>query len=233
MLLVSWARFDDRYHDNRKIKRAWRKNRGSVGLHSMAVTYCAMHETDGVVDGEWLEDKLPAKRERDVIVGVLVEVGLFSPRDDGAFEVNDYLEYNHSKQQADAQRAAKATRQAKWRERNRSSSSDTSQDASIDASTDVSTGRHGDDAPTRPDPTRPFPFPLNPPPSGGRKRSHEVWDKTAVAWAKSIGVDGPDPSLLRAVTQAQPWKVDDPIGHFHRFVGQWFNDALDIREEAA
>ena len=119
---VSWARFDDRYHDNRKVKRAWRRHPRAVGLHAMAVTYCAMHETDGVVDAEWLEEKLPSKSERDKVLNALTSVGLFEELEAGDFRVHDFLEYNHSREEADAQRQQKATRQQRWRERQRGAS---------------------------------------------------------------------------------------------------------------
>lgn len=94
--LVTWARFDDRYHDNRKIKRAWRAHPRAVGLHAMAVTYCAMHETDGIIDVEWLEEKLPAGREREQVIAAMVETGLFEVLDDGSYLVHDYLVFNPS-----------------------------------------------------------------------------------------------------------------------------------------
>lgn len=91
---MTWARFDDLYDDNRKVKKAWRANPRAVGLHAMAITYCARHETDGIVDAEWLEEKLPAVRERDMVLAALVSVGLFEPLDGGAHLVHDYLVYN-------------------------------------------------------------------------------------------------------------------------------------------
>jgi hypothetical protein len=93
---VAWARFDDRYDDNRKVKRAWRANRGSVGLHAMAITYSARHETDGLIDVEWLIEKLPAAKEREKMIAALVDAGLFEPVDGEVFRVHDYLEFNPS-----------------------------------------------------------------------------------------------------------------------------------------
>ena len=115
---MSWAKFDDRYDDNRKMKRAWRKDRASVGVHAMAITYCSRHRTDGIVDIDWLADRLPASREREKTLGVLVDVGLFEPLDDGEhWYVHDYLEYNPSRQAreeaSDAARNAALTRWSK------------------------------------------------------------------------------------------------------------------------
>jgi hypothetical protein len=220
---VSWAKFDDRYHDNRKVKRAWKLHRGTVGLHAMAVTYCAMHETDGIVDAEWLEEKLPMKKERDTIIAALVQVGLFTSTGDGGVEVNDFLEYNRSKAASEAERDRKATRQQKWRERSRS----TSTRRDVDASVDASTGRHGDSAPTRPDPTRPIP---PSPPRGNRARERVTFENTAQAWVEGTGVTGDPAALLRAYRQAGAWKHQDPVGHFRGFCRQHFN-TLTVTEE--
>jgi hypothetical protein len=93
---MAWSKFDDRYDDNRKIKKAWRASRASVGLHAMAITYCSRHETDGLVDVEWLIEKLPQAKERNAAVSALVDAGLFAPVDGEMFQVKDYLEFNPS-----------------------------------------------------------------------------------------------------------------------------------------
>jgi hypothetical protein len=47
----------------------------------MSVTYSSRHETDGLVDLEWLEEKLPTPKEREAVVAALVECGLYEPVD--------------------------------------------------------------------------------------------------------------------------------------------------------
>lgn len=106
---MSWARLDDRFHGNRKIRRAWKQSRAAVGLHVLAITFCAQQETDGHVDDDWLEGVLPAVREREQVVGVLVEHGLWHRNGDG-FVLNDYLAYNPSKAQLDAKRQRERAR---------------------------------------------------------------------------------------------------------------------------
>lgn len=93
---MSWAKFDDRYDDNRKVKRAWRKDRASIGLHAMAITYCSRHHTDGIVDIDWLEEKLFKPAERAKAIAALEDAGLFEKIDDERWRVHDYLEYNPS-----------------------------------------------------------------------------------------------------------------------------------------
>lgn len=105
---MSWARMDDRYDDNRKVKRAWRRSPRAIGLHAMAITYCARHRTDGLVDIDWIEEKVPAKPERDKAITTLVDVGLFEPVDEEHWQVHDFLDYNPSAAESDAQRQSKA-----------------------------------------------------------------------------------------------------------------------------
>lgn len=112
---MSWARFDDRYDDTRKIKRAWRAHGRAVGLHAMAITYCSRHETDGVVDLDWLIDKLPVARDREKVLHVLVDIGLFEVIDADHYRVHDYLDYNPSREQLEARRRADAARKATGR----------------------------------------------------------------------------------------------------------------------
>jgi hypothetical protein len=112
---MSWAKFDDRYDDNRKVKRAWRTHPRAVGLHAMAVTYCARHETDGVVDVEWIEDRLPTRVEREKCLVALLKAGLFERIDDEHFRIHDYLEYNDSHAVLSERRARDAERKARGR----------------------------------------------------------------------------------------------------------------------
>lgn len=112
---MSWAKLDDRYDDHRKLKRAWRLHRGTVGLHAMAITYCSRHELDGVVDIEWIADKLPAPKEREKVLAALVECRLFEPVDAEHYRVHGFLDYNPSREQLKARRRADAERKAKAR----------------------------------------------------------------------------------------------------------------------
>jgi hypothetical protein len=163
MAVMSWAKFDDRYHDNPKVKLAWRAHPRAVGLHSMAITYCAMHETDGLVDPMWLEERLPNKRERTNVLTALVGAGLFAEAPNGYFIVNDYLEYNPSRAESEAKRADKSAAgkkgaAARWGREPDGSSHSTSHSNGNGTS---HSGSHDSEyyesiaAPNSPDPTRP------------------------------------------------------------------------------
>lgn len=101
---MTWARFDDRYDDHPKIKKAWRKDPYAVGLHVMAITHCARHETDGLVDLAWIEEKIPQAKARSRTIDVLVDAGLFDALDGETFQVHDFLEYNPSREKVAQER---------------------------------------------------------------------------------------------------------------------------------
>jgi hypothetical protein len=56
---VPYARFDDRYDDHVKVRRAWRREPAAVALHAMAITQANRHVTGGVLDADWVDEKLP------------------------------------------------------------------------------------------------------------------------------------------------------------------------------
>lgn len=103
---------DDRYDDSRKVKRAWRAHPRAVGLHAMAITYCSRHETDGLVDPDWLTEKLPVERERVKVLRAMVDVGMFTEEANGFYRVHDYLDYNPSHEALEAKRRRDAARKA-------------------------------------------------------------------------------------------------------------------------
>jgi hypothetical protein len=114
---MSWARLDDRFWSNRKVRAAWKQCRASVGLHVMAIAYCAMHETDGVIDEHFLESLIPNGKERTQALDALLGVGLWHAGTDGFWLINDYLEFNPSRHQLAERRQRDAERKAQARTR--------------------------------------------------------------------------------------------------------------------
>jgi hypothetical protein len=155
---VAWARLDDRFWSNRKIRRAWKASRASIGLHVMAMTYCAMHDLNGDVDIDLVEQLLPQAKERDAAVSALLDAGLWE-QGAGVFVIHDYLEFNASAERRAELRAQKAARQQRWRDGQRGRTSDASTQASGDASVDALRDA-GEDAAPKP---KPKPKPVNPP----------------------------------------------------------------------
>lgn len=199
---MSWAKFDDRYDDNRKVRRAWRRNRGAVGLHAMAITYSARHETDGLIDEDWIEDKLPDAAERESVLDVLLEAGLFEPAGEGLYSVHDYLDFNapHAeladRRRADAERkaAARASGGQKNRARPASNGTPARRPRGVPADSAAPSARSPSD-PSRADAfSRPVPSEGPPlPPEGGRGRDLKAFDAELRSYAESL-LPNVDPS---------------------------------------
>lgn len=93
---MSWAKLDDRFHENRKVRGLWRRNPAALGLHVMALTYCAGHETDGVVDVEFVEDKVPGQSVRAKMTQALVDAGMWVEHENG-WLIHDFLDFHPSR----------------------------------------------------------------------------------------------------------------------------------------
>lgn len=119
---MAWVRLDDRFHGNRKVRRAWRNSRASVGLFTLSLTYCAQHETDGRIDLEWVEDTLPSPKDRNKAIAALLDAGLWVVHADG-YEVHDYLDYNESRAALTERRTREAERKRRGRETQQSRAS--------------------------------------------------------------------------------------------------------------
>lgn len=211
---MTWARLDDRFWSNRKVVRAWKRNRGSVGLYALALTYCAQHETDGTVDAEWVEDRLPKASEREALMSVLVDVGLVD-RDGDDYEIHDYLDYNPSREKTIADRedlkrqrseAGKKGAAARWQT-----------DGKPLAPANDKNG-------SRPVPSLPNPITHPGPPKGGnRRRDRERWENEIDAWAAEhfphwLPVEQRSTAVRQAAIRGKAYDVDAVKAH----IEQWF-----------
>lgn len=155
---MSWAKVDDQLHAHRKAKLAWKYHPRALGLHLLALSYCAGQLTDGHVDLEFVEEKVPAGRERDNVTEALVNAGLWMP-ENGGWLINDWLEYNPSRADVLAKRAKDAAR------KQRGIRADSAQ--SPNGFHEPPAGVRAGVVPAGPVPTHPT-APL--PPAGGRQR---------------------------------------------------------------
>lgn len=104
-----WVRIDDRLHSHPKFLRAWALSRPSVGLELFALSHSAAYLTDGAVDPLLVDSLFQSRRQRDQAVAALVATGLWTPNGDG-WQIHDFLEYNDSREQIEARRAADSAR---------------------------------------------------------------------------------------------------------------------------
>jgi hypothetical protein len=163
---MSWAKVDDQLHAHRKAKLAWKRHPRALGLHLLALSYCAGHLTDGFVDVEFVEEKVPVARERDAVTKALVDAGLWAA-EDGGWRIHDWLDYNPSRTDVLEKRrkdsARKSRKDSTRNPRGIHAESAESPNGIHTASRAGAPGR----GPAVPDPTYPTP-PL--PPAGGRER---------------------------------------------------------------
>lgn len=101
---MTWAKIDDGFHAHPKARKAWRAHPRALGMHLLALSYCAMQLLDdGVVDEAFVEEKIPQDRERRAVIDALVDAGLWD-RVDGGWLIHDWLEYNPSRAEVEARR---------------------------------------------------------------------------------------------------------------------------------
>lgn len=101
---MAWTKVDDQLHSHPKILEAWSRSRASLGLHLMALSFCGNYGTDGRVNSAFIESKIPKAPERRKVVDTLVSVGLWDRRSDGDYEIHDYLVFNRSRAEVEADR---------------------------------------------------------------------------------------------------------------------------------
>jgi hypothetical protein len=105
------ARLDTGWHAHPKILAlGW----AAMGLHAWSISYCDAALTDGFIPtGAW--PSLPGALR---LVKALVAAGLWEDVP-GGYQLHDYGDYNHSKAETKALRAAAQARKERWLERHR------------------------------------------------------------------------------------------------------------------
>ena len=98
---MSWVKLDDSFPEHPKViavggDAAW--------LHVCALAYCNRNETDGKISTAML-GRLSDRRNPRRLATDLVQVGLWIATEFG-WEIHDYLHYQPSKEQKDAEREA-------------------------------------------------------------------------------------------------------------------------------
>jgi hypothetical protein len=82
------------------------KRLAAFGFWAATIAYCELHRNDGQLHDAHLVAIFPCNEaQRECIVGLLVDVGLFDRTDEGV-DVHDYLEHNRSAAQIEAARQA-------------------------------------------------------------------------------------------------------------------------------
>ena len=112
---MAWVKVDDQFFFKPRARQAGKDGRA---LFWAGLCYCAANRTDGRVVHEALPFVASMAEVEQDIAHLLVNVGLWS-KDDEGFEVIDFLKFNPSRAQLEAESAAAAERQARSREKSR------------------------------------------------------------------------------------------------------------------
>lgn len=98
---MPWANLDDQFPKHPKVLRL---SDGAFRLHISGICYAAQYLTDGLIDADVVPLLMPRFQRR--YVTELVERTLWIQRGD-VYEIHDYLEWNRSKDQVEAERERK------------------------------------------------------------------------------------------------------------------------------
>lgn len=112
---MTWAKLDDSFHSHPKVRAAWYRCHASLGLHALAITYAADHETDGVVPAWFVAGAFSKPKELEEAVATLIESGMWEKHGED-FLIHDFLDYHPSKKAQDEKRQADAERKRRERE---------------------------------------------------------------------------------------------------------------------
>ena len=105
---MTYARFDDELDGHPKVRRVGYE---AFGVWCAAIIHSSKYLTDGRIDREWFEEKLPQPKRRSQILGRLVENDMLEANGVG-FVVHDYLEHNPSRVEVEDRRAKAAAKKA-------------------------------------------------------------------------------------------------------------------------
>lgn len=105
---MPWFRIEDSFHSHPKVIKAGNE---AAGLYVRCGSYAAQHLTDG-----FIPEHVALLYGTPELAEALVQAKLWR-RAKGGWRMPDYLDYNPSKEAVDKDRAGKAERQRRWRER--------------------------------------------------------------------------------------------------------------------
>lgn len=136
---MTWFRVDDAFADHPKLEAlealgedVWAR---CLAVWLAAGCYCSKHSTDGRISRTRLARLTPLGRRAVEAAENLVTAGLWHEDKDG-FVFHDWPDYNPTRDELEADRAAKTERQKRWRQRRRAEK--LGQAERVDASTNAS-----------------------------------------------------------------------------------------------
>lgn len=100
---MAWANLDDQFPKHPKVVGL---TDGAFRLHVSGICYCAQYLTDGVVDADTVPLLMPRYRKQHL--DELLTKGRWIRHGDD-YEIHDYLDWNRSREQVEAERERKRT----------------------------------------------------------------------------------------------------------------------------
>jgi hypothetical protein len=188
---MPWARFDERYPGNRKIRRL---SDAAFRLDVSAICWSNEHLTNGKIPDDDLDAIGDVKRAKSA-ANELVRKGRWEQLDDG-YQIHDFLEYNPSREKVLAQREAKRKAGQKGGVASGAARAGNKQDASSDEAECFDSGSEGTN-------TRPVPSGSKEPVGSRKKRATPPPDIYPIndemrAWAEEHA-----PSVMLVVETAK------------------------------
>lgn len=110
---MTWAKLSDNFHSHPKTEAM---GLDGAGLYSIAISYAACHLTDGFLPEPWVKKQAPAK-----LIRRMVDVGAWS-KEDGGYRINDFLDYNPSRDAVLDKRRVTKERVTRYRTRSNGAS---------------------------------------------------------------------------------------------------------------
>lgn len=99
---MPWANLDDQFPKHPKVVGL---SDAAFRLHVSGICYCAQFLTDGAIDRDVVRLLVP--RYKKAALDELITKGQWIPTKTG-FEVHDYLQWNRSREQVEAERERKS-----------------------------------------------------------------------------------------------------------------------------
>lgn len=100
---MPWVTKDDQFPEHPK---NWALSDAAYRLHDAGIHYCNRHQTDGRVPASKVRSLVP--KFRPAALCELTDRAMWVPLGNGDWEVHDYLDWNKSKAEIDAARAARS-----------------------------------------------------------------------------------------------------------------------------
>lgn len=109
---MTWVKLDDGFWSHPKVDGT---SLAAVGVFARSLSYCGAHLTDGSITPEAAIYMAAGKK---ALLAELVDRGLWEQLD-GGYRIPDFLDFNPSREQVEAERQKSAERQAKFQRRSR------------------------------------------------------------------------------------------------------------------